>query len=34
VRGPLLRPFESALGEFLDRVRDTLPMPETGIAAE
>lgn len=31
-RGPLLRPFDSALGEFLDRVRETLPA--AGIAAE
>ena len=33
-RGPLLRPFDGALGAFLDEVRDALPTPETGIAAE
>jgi dTDP-4-dehydrorhamnose reductase len=34
VRGPLMRPFESALEDYLDRVRDALPIPEAGIAAE
>ncbi|HEX4737985.1 MAG TPA: SDR family oxidoreductase [Allosphingosinicella sp.] len=34
VRGPLLRPFDDALDEYLDRVREALPTPETGIAAE
>jgi dTDP-4-dehydrorhamnose reductase len=33
-RGPLLRPFDHALGEYLDRVRDALPVPEAEIAAE
>jgi dTDP-4-dehydrorhamnose reductase len=34
LRGPLLRPFDAALGDYLDRVRDALPMPAAGIAAE
>jgi dTDP-4-dehydrorhamnose reductase len=33
-RGPLLRPFDSALAEFLDRVRHELPGAEMTIAAE
>jgi dTDP-4-dehydrorhamnose reductase len=33
-RGPLLRPFEHALDEYLDRVRDEFPAQATGIAAE
>jgi dTDP-4-dehydrorhamnose reductase len=32
--GTLLRPFDSALGEYLDRVREMLPTPESEIAAE
>lgn len=34
VRGPLLRPFDHALDEYLDRVREALPTPATDIAAE
>jgi dTDP-4-dehydrorhamnose reductase len=32
--GPLLRPFDCALGEYLVRVRDALPLPAAEIAAE
>jgi dTDP-4-dehydrorhamnose reductase len=32
--GPLLRPFDAALDEYLDRVRGALPLPAADIAAE
>jgi dTDP-4-dehydrorhamnose reductase len=34
IRGPLMRPFDSALDDYLDRVRHALPLSETDIAAE
>jgi dTDP-4-dehydrorhamnose reductase len=34
VRGPLLRPFDSALDDYLDRMREALPTAEAEIAAE
>jgi hypothetical protein len=30
----LLRPFDAALDEYLDRVRGALPLPAADIAAE
>jgi dTDP-4-dehydrorhamnose reductase len=33
-RGPMLRSFDSALDDYLDRVRETLPAASAGIAAE
>jgi dTDP-4-dehydrorhamnose reductase len=33
-RGPMLRPFDHALDDYLARVRDALPAPVTEIAAE
>ena len=33
-RGPMLRPFDHALDEYLWRMREELPAPATEIAAE
>ncbi len=30
IRGPLMRPFDSALDDYLDRVRHALPRPRDG----